>query len=354
MSKMKVRTWLGLAFLMLALLMASCINPNPGSGNGPDQAKAVVLNRHEMTMSVNDTVRLSYTLNVKDARVEWSSSDESVVTVNNRGMVVAKKLGMATVKATANGESDECVVYVKADMEQLKFTLAAIPFDPDTTFFGGELLPTTMSGEPVYVYKSLLTLYLLSEGLYLNDDRELAGASEGAIIVVKAPILYGTPAQNGGRTIATIAYAKGYQSANPYKADWYTFEPGKIDATKYVESFKRYCELYNVGEISDAQDVLYDAAEFVQGARVVSVSFVPEFQSYVMNDLPEAIVDGGRFVLDTKGPRPGTYNIKSMEMTVLPMDTTSFWGVALQSNENGVSLADEMLHFGEPVKYTYP
>ena len=50
-------------------------------------------------------------INTKD--VVWSSSDESIATVSNNGLVTGVKDGSAIITATLNGVSHSCIVYVK-------------------------------------------------------------------------------------------------------------------------------------------------------------------------------------------------------------------------------------------------
>lgn len=62
-------------------------------------ASNIIASNPEITMSKNTTVQLEYALTPEGASriVEWESADESIVSVNNRGLVSAVKIGKATI-----------------------------------------------------------------------------------------------------------------------------------------------------------------------------------------------------------------------------------------------------------------
>ncbi len=66
------------------------------------------LNETSLTLNYKDTVRLK-----SNVRVDWSSSNEKVVTVSSDGTVTAVGVGRATVKAVAaDGSAKTCAVRV--------------------------------------------------------------------------------------------------------------------------------------------------------------------------------------------------------------------------------------------------
>lgn len=65
--------------------------------------------------AVNQTVQLEATVAPDDASypaVSWSSSNTTVATVSNSGLVTLKKAGDATITATADGKSATCKVFM--------------------------------------------------------------------------------------------------------------------------------------------------------------------------------------------------------------------------------------------------
>lgn len=80
-------------------------------------ATGIKFTTSEMDMPVGGTKQLAVTPipeNTTDTLIyEWRSSDESVVTVDSNGKITTHKEGTATIKVSANGFEDTCVVYVK-------------------------------------------------------------------------------------------------------------------------------------------------------------------------------------------------------------------------------------------------
>lgn len=62
--------------------------------------------------SLGATHQIAYTLTPSNSGdpIQWSSSDTSVCTVNDSGIVTAVGCGTATITATSNGHSDTCAV----------------------------------------------------------------------------------------------------------------------------------------------------------------------------------------------------------------------------------------------------
>ena len=85
------------------------------SNSGGDAVSSVKLNYSSKTLEVDDAIQLSAAVSPSNANqsVSWSSSNSAVVSVNN-GKITAKKVGKATITATAgNGKSASCEVTVR-------------------------------------------------------------------------------------------------------------------------------------------------------------------------------------------------------------------------------------------------
>ena len=77
----------------------------------------VALNKSAMELQVGKTETLTATVtpeNASEPGVTWTSSDATVATVNENGVVSAVAKGTATITATAGGKSAACTVTVKA------------------------------------------------------------------------------------------------------------------------------------------------------------------------------------------------------------------------------------------------
>ncbi len=82
------------------------------------EVSSVTLNKSTLSLNVGDTYQLSATVNPNNATnksIEWQSSDESVVAVNSKGKITAKKKGSAYIYAIAyGGKSKSCQVTVNS------------------------------------------------------------------------------------------------------------------------------------------------------------------------------------------------------------------------------------------------
>lgn len=85
---------------------------NNWSNNGKVET-SISLSYYSKTLEVADSVTITATVTPKRKKVHWSSSNISVATVKQNGYVKAKKVGTATITATADGKSATCTIYVK-------------------------------------------------------------------------------------------------------------------------------------------------------------------------------------------------------------------------------------------------
>lgn len=100
------------------------------SNSGGNAVSEVKLNYSSKTIQVDDTLQLTATISPSNANqsVSWSSSNSSVVSVSN-GKLTAKKVGKATVTATANnGKSASCEVTVKSRAQTDNVHLSATEY----------------------------------------------------------------------------------------------------------------------------------------------------------------------------------------------------------------------------------
>ncbi len=83
----------------------------------PVQVTSIKLNKSKKSLNIGDTFTLTATVkpnNATDKSVTWSSSNTSVATVDENGVVTAVAEGTATITATAsNGVEASCTVTVK-------------------------------------------------------------------------------------------------------------------------------------------------------------------------------------------------------------------------------------------------
>ena len=77
---------------------------------------SVTLNKTSASLKVGETITLEATVNPSDATdktLSWSSSNEDIAIVSN-GVVIAKKIGSATITAKAGEKTASCAILVEA------------------------------------------------------------------------------------------------------------------------------------------------------------------------------------------------------------------------------------------------
>ena len=90
--------------LLMALISVMLVFP-------ANAASKVKLNYSQKTIAVGQTVNLKMT--GTSSKVKWSSTNNSVASVSSKGVVTAKKVGTAKIKATVKGKTYTCKMTVK-------------------------------------------------------------------------------------------------------------------------------------------------------------------------------------------------------------------------------------------------
>ena len=80
---------------------------------------STTISASSLSIKVGETATLKATVTGEDKSVAWKSSDTSVATVEMNGNVTGKKVGTATITATANGVSASCTVTVTGDEQSV-------------------------------------------------------------------------------------------------------------------------------------------------------------------------------------------------------------------------------------------
>ncbi len=88
----------------------------------PVEVSSISLNKNELTLDRGKTETLIATItpdNASDKNVTWSSSNTTVATVDQNGLVTAIQKGTATITAICGGKSSQCAVTVVIPVESI-------------------------------------------------------------------------------------------------------------------------------------------------------------------------------------------------------------------------------------------
>lgn len=347
--------------ILFAALLAGAACFVGCKGNDPDKPTGdvtITINPHEVVLTeVEPSVRLSATLSPADASatVVWSSSDTTVAVVTNRGVVDAVAYGDCYIYASVGESKDSCHVSVKTYMEALLFT-GAIVWEEDTTYAQdpetGEYKVDTIqasSGETYYAYKALATLYVFSDGFYVNNSGHLDGTEQGVIIEIQAPMYYATAYLNNRDkgTIFCLGEWGVYDDIQYMKEG----HPGKIsDEAEYVNQMKQFIAAYN--EKGDYSTYLKAAGELFEGAILNSFKYDAEEEGYYGSFIPDAVCDGASLSLN--GVFPASQYMCGIDYCVAKYTPLAYdWGMHLDKVDDALVLVDEDIHWDEQITSIY-
>lgn len=317
--------------VVMALGFAACGDPQKDPENGGEQQKGeLAIVPAEITLAMGDTYRLNATLNGETvtSNVVWESSDAELVSVDQRGNIAASEeySGVAEIKATVGEKSAVCKVTVQSFLETITFTNAFIGAI-DTTVY--EHVVREYAG-----YKYILgeaSVYLFSEGFYLSDEGEFAGAEQAALIEFTAAIGYATPALNGGRgTIFVLGNWAINDSADNYLN---TGEPGYIENE---EAYTKYCfdglHAYAFdGDVTTLQNNLKLAGNLCKGATLTELNYSYDAETgsggYSSSFVADGFVTSADFVLNDNGFTNAMCGLQNVDIHVKHVDTETFWGL---------------------------
>ena len=110
--------------MVIAIMVVTTIGAWAQVSNTPTQKedKTLKLNETRVELAVGEKMELKVipdkatadkkVADAKNDRVEWTSSNKDIVTVDEKGIIRAQKEGRATVTATSGGKRGSCDVNV--------------------------------------------------------------------------------------------------------------------------------------------------------------------------------------------------------------------------------------------------
>ena len=160
----------------------------------PIEVSDITLSAKELTINKGKTSTLTATVspdNATDKTVTWTSSDETVATVDAEGKVTAVKVGTATIKATAGTKSAECVVTVKSPASEITLS------DSSVTIHSGDTKQLTATLSPEDCTDSVRWTSSNEEAATVDENGLVTAVKPGTAIITAA-------AQSGVMDICTV------------------------------------------------------------------------------------------------------------------------------------------------------
>lgn len=158
-----------------------------------DEISSIRINTNGTSLKIGDSITLVATISPsysKDQSVTWSSSDSSVATVTNDGVVTAKKLGTAIITATSsNGKQSKCTIKVverSVEITSLKLTKSTAEVR------AGEKVELNTIITPNNATNQKIT--------WTSSDPSVATVSYGTVTTLKAGTVTITATSNNGKT----------------------------------------------------------------------------------------------------------------------------------------------------------
>ncbi len=127
------------------------------------EAKGAHLNKTKITITEGDTAKLK--VSGASGNIKWSSSKNSVATVNKKGVIKAKNEGTTIIKAKINNKVLKCKVIVEAeddegDVEDDSSSMEKTPLDSVKTYIKNNG-STNANGDPIIKMESGDTKYTI-------------------------------------------------------------------------------------------------------------------------------------------------------------------------------------------------
>lgn len=329
----------------------------------------------ELAMVPGEEFRLSVTPTpstevLADSAIVWTSSDTSVVVVNEKGVVTAVGYGKANVTATYGELASACAVWVKTYYENLSFT-NAIVWSVDTTAFGGEVYDITTSdgSETFKCYMAMAELWLCADGFYVNESGYLDGGDYASYITVYAPMWYGTKYLNPEK--GGVQFSLGEWKLENLPADSvkvHIGEPGSLNEEAYLTYMDMAMQSYNAGDGQMFSTYLALIGGYVNypsgwpvaisGATMTTMEYIVDEETgeggYSYSYIPDGIVTEGILSLNSEGASVfmAGMDYNYLKFREIANDAVYAWGCNWIFAEDGtISWGDNVMHWGQEVTY---
>lgn len=342
-----------LGVLTLALALVGCENPDKKNNGG---ITGLTVSPNELILTEDNLEqRLSVTFTPSGANgtVVWASSDTTVATVNEKGLVTAVSYGSAKIIATCGEYSDTCFVKVQQYIETLSFN-AFTYFDLDSTAYGKEVVE--IQGYKCYLSK--VTIGLFSEGFYLNNKSKLDGATKGALIEFDAPMYYAPKSLNGSGTVFILG-DWAIKASNPDNETLIGLA-SSIDSTAFISNMEGFITAYNADPEGDNTSYLEAAAAAFTNAtmHVYTYKSTTSGGGYYGSYIPDAVIPNAEYSAITNTDYALSeymIGVDYSSVTYKPLAGYYFPGCNIGVNEDQTAYVwiDKYIHFDDEITAVY-
>lgn len=169
-----------LVCLIAAVMLAISCDGIPG---GTVPVESVTLDKSAVTLSVGGSVKLDVSVQPSTLasleRVSWTSSEISVASVDDTGLIVALAEGVTVVTASVGGKSASCTVTVAGDPEKIEVTSLVID-KSELELFVGQKATITATVSPVEASGCIL--------FWKSSDESVMTVKDGVVTAVKSGV----------------------------------------------------------------------------------------------------------------------------------------------------------------------
>ncbi|MDR0699150.1 MAG: Ig-like domain-containing protein [Tannerella sp.] len=319
---------------VLALLFAGC--------NGKEEAKVALKSitvspADPVSLAIGDTHRLSTTPEPADAvdvNIKWTSSDETVASVSEQGLVTANAIGAVAVKAS-NGDISSAPVAVTVTLKALtSFTVTPAALEDlyvgdDDVQLAITKTPADAGGSFTYASGNLDVVTVSDAGLV-----HVVGAGATAITVASGSITQTvpvkvTPHEQTAKTYNDTIIRMTLKDADcPFAdhADYGIYIPTRTEALRGVLILQHGCGMEQFG-ITRSYDLQYQALAKKRKLAVIETALYGS--CFVWRSPGAGTVAALLKVLNDTGEKTGRPELSAVPWLLFGHSGGGYWTLAM-------------------------
>ncbi len=315
---------------------------------------------NELSFTEGDAAQrlaVTFTPSGASATVTWTSTDTTVATVNDKGVVTPVYSGETKIVATAGNYSDTCYVKVKPYLETLVFNNAVIWSYDTLAIDGGQVheITTAAGTYKAYLAKGLVRVF--AEGLYLNNSGYVDGSQKGAILEFYAPFYLVTNYLNNGK--GGIQFSLGaWAVSDQYEANTaHVGLPTVLDSVAFISNMESVVSKINTGDDTYGPDIQAAGASF-SNAKLGIWEYTTDESGeggYSYSYVPDAVVLDGIFS-SSAASKDYKYMLALDYSQFIYKPLSGGWfgcNITVNEDETALIWVDKYIHLDDAITSTY-